>query len=370
MIDDPFSVDTRTTVKPALFLIGLSCMLLSCSGRFDQSRSYLEWEPVQNEYATCFRVLRNNGQQLLIIHGPGATSDTTGIYLIGDAAVDGLDPLPSLQRIIAGTTTHLPFFTILGRENIIVGAVHLRDVFDHRIKALAGQGSIKEVGTADGIDHELITSLAPQAMFDHPFGKNVRTGNNALPVIYITEYLEEHPLGRAEWIKVFGLLTGEEQRADKLFQEIRDRYRMVAESAADLDKKPAVFFGSSWEGQWFAPPANSYMAQLIKDAGGEYSFADQASRGNLMIDLESVLHKVRRAQHFGMILHSWDSITALALAGGETRLEKIPAVEAGGFYGNTFTSDLFGQAVLEPDVVLMDLMNIFHRDSLDTSGNR
>lgn len=354
----------------ALLLLLISAWLFSCSGTTTQHETFVGWEPVKNEYATYFQILRKNGDQVLIVFGPGGRSDTAGTYLIADQPVNGLQPLPAINKIVVANTTHHPFITALGREEMVVGAVHLNEVVDPKIKALAANGSIKEVGTADGMDQELIMSLTPQVILDHPFGKNLRSSNKGIPVIHITEYLEEHPLGRAEWIKFFGALLGEEQQALRTFQEIHHRYHAVAEQALRFEKKPAVFFGSTWEGQWFAPPANSYMARLIKDAGGDYCFADQEAEGNITLDLESVLHKVRRSAHFGMILHSPDSITANSLAGGEARLEKIPAVEAGGFYGNTYTSDLFGQALLEPDVVLSDLMKIFHRDSLDASDGR
>ncbi len=341
-------------------------MLITGCGVQHDERSFDGWEPVKNRYATAFQILTLDEQKLVLTFGPGGTSDTLGMYLVGQEPVGIVVPLPPLDRIVVATTTHLPYLAVLGRERSVVGAVHLTEVFNEQITELVRSGQIREVGTANGLDQELLVSLRPQAIFDDPFGKTLRSAViSSIPVIHITEYLEEHPLGRAEWLKVFGVLMGEERLADSLFREIESRYEVAALKATANERRPVVFFGSNWQGQWFAPPANSYMATFITDAGAEYVFSD-INEGNITLDLEKVLHKVRRSDHFGMILSKPDSVTALDLAGGETRLEKIKALTIGGFFGNTVTSDLFGQALLEPDVVLKDLSRIFHPEMGDT----
>ena len=337
--------------------------LSSCTQPVDRRISLEDWEPIENEYARSYQILRKDEQRILISFGPAGRNDTAGIYLIGGSPVNDLQPIPQLTNVIVASTTQLPFFTSLGKEDLITGVVHLAEVFDRKIKQKASAGTIKEVGTADGMDQELIMSLRPQAIFDHPFGRNLRGTSSQIPVIHITEYLEQHPLGRAEWLKFFGTLLNAEEQAAALFDRIEERYRAVTITAARNDRRPAVFFASSWQGQWFAPPANSYMATLITDAAAIYALADQEAEGNITMDLETVLHKVRRSDHFGMILSSADSVTARVLAAGEDRLARIEAVNGGGFYGNSATTDLFGAAILEPDVVLTDLLNIFHPDT-------
>lgn len=318
------------------------------------------WDPIQNEFALFFQVLQKDEQKILICFGPAGRTDTAGIYLVRGNEAGDIEPLPRLKNVIVASTTQLPFFTALHKERTISGVVHLAEVFDPRIRELAATGAIKEVGTADGLDQEAIISLAPQAIFDHPFGRNMHAGIGSKPTVHITEYLEPHPLGRAEWLKVFGILLEEEQQADEVFTAIRDRYLSVAREYGDHKERPLVFFASSWQGQWFAPPANSYMATLIEDAGGRYSFSDRKGEGNISMDLETVLHEVRKADRFGMILSTSDTITATVLAAGESRLASLKAVTEGGFFGNSAATDLFGQAVLEPDRMLADLVNIFH----------
>ncbi len=313
---------------------------------------------MENTHARYFQILGDRTERWLIVFGPAGRTDTLGIYHFGTNG-NVLATVAGVDRAIVASTTHLSFIAALGQEEKVVGATHLDQVFNERIKELAAAGKIKEVGVADGLDQEALVQAHAQIILDHAFGRVDHGSRIGVPVVRITEYLEEHPLGRAEWIKVFGLLFGAEEQSQQLFERIRAAYERTALNNIDVEHRPKVFFGSAWQGQWFAPPANSYMATLIQDAGGEYVFADSTGEGNITLDLETVIHKVRRADHFGMILAA-DRVDAAVLAGGDHRLMRLKAVNEGGFYGSTRTSDLFGQALLEPHVLLEDLAMIFH----------
>ena len=125
-------------------------------------------------------------------------------------------------------------------------------------------------------------------------------------------------------------------------------------------RDPQVFFGSSWKGTWSVPAGNSYMAHLIADAGGRYLFADRPATGNVDLGLEAVLTTGARAQRWGRILELDRPVTKADVAGDDRRVLDLPVfADTGVFYGNSAESDLFGQAALEPDAVLKDLIGIF-----------
>jgi iron complex transport system substrate-binding protein len=329
-----------------------------------------DWKTVPNEHATCFQILERGADKILLVFGPGGRGDTLGMHVIGEDAIHGLQPLPRLQRIVTATTTHLPYIAALGREEVVVGAALLPEISHDAIRQRVADGHVREVGTADGLDREQLMVLKPDVILDHPFNKELSTTIMDIPVIHITEYLEDHPLGRAEWLRVFGMLLGVEERAEALYAGIAQRYQELASKEPQDEKRPKVFFCSAWQGQWFAPPAGSYMATLINDAGAEYVLKDAEASGNITMDLEKVLHKTRRADHFGMILSTTRPVDARVLCAGEERLLGVPAVTQGGFYGNSAESDLFGQALLEPDACLRDLRRIFHPEEADTLPSR
>jgi len=130
-----------------------------------------------------------------------------------------------------------------------------------------------------------------------------------------------------------------------------------------------VFFGSCWRSEWFVPPGNSYMAQLIADAGGAYLFADRRGSGNITLDAEATIGIGGKAEVWGTILASPEMVTENVIASNDARILALPAFEHHRtFYGNSAESDLFGDAALHPDVLLADLRGILHPDSASTAG--
>ncbi len=328
--------------------------LIACGTQEGDGTVSNGWTILPNDHARNFSIAVREEQRMLYVFGPGGRTDTLGVYHIGATHMEGALSFPHASpRIAVASTTHLAYIGALRRGDAVVGAAHL-----HRMPDASPwtkrTSPVVEIGTATGLDRELLVSLSPHALLDYPFGKDAATVDaHGVPVIAITEYLEEHPLGRAEWLRFFGVLLDAERVADSLYNEIAGRYRALA--ATKQDDGPLVFFGSSWKDRWYAPGAHSYMAALIRDAGGRYVLEDRAQEGNITLDREMVSHLALHAAHFGQVLAYEGSIDALAVAGGDPRLAAIPAVVHGGFHANSITSDLFGQALLEPDTILMDL---------------
>lgn len=332
--------------------------LLSCSPGNDRSGATDGWTRVPLRYATRFAVEQRGEERRVTVFGPGGPKDTLEVYRLGG---EGTDVVPwPLTRIVVASTTHLAYLHALGALDAVVGAAHMDRLVDSAlVEAL--QGRAQDLGTAMGLDRERLVALSPEAVLDHPFGREGQASEAPGPKrITITEYLEEHPLGRAEWLRFFGVLLGREALADSLFAALEARY----EGERSRDREPVpVFFGSAWQARWYAPPGNSYMATLIRDAGGVYALADRTGGENVALDLETVAALASRSAHVGVIM-AWDGpVDAMALAGGDPRIASLPAVAQGGFVGNSAKSDLFGKALLEPEVVLRDLRCIFHPSS-------
>lgn len=283
--------------------------------------------------------------------------DTLGVYLIQDKKLNGRD-LP-LERLALASTTHVPYLAALDRLSKVVGAAHMDRMLQAPLRNQLRRQAV-DLGTAEGIDREQLIALRPDALLDYPFGRTEQGAQLDILRIEITEYLEPHPLGRAEWLRFFGVLLDREAEADSLFAGIQERYMGLRSSQSE--ERPLVFFGSAWQGQWFVPPAQSYMGTLIRDAGAQLVFDEPTGNENVAMDLESVLHACAEADHFGMVIAYEGKVDAAMLAGGDQRILSLKALGQGGFYGNSATSDLFGEALLEPDVVLRDLLCIFHSE--------
>ncbi len=349
---------------PVIFIL----FLTSGCGQVEKPSGSNGWRQEPMHYARFFQIWERGSDRMLLTLGSGGTTDTTGIFVLAGDSLGGRPPSGAvffrkpLHRVALQSTTHASFITMLGCADAVVGCAHTGQLFDEALVEKVRAGEVKEIATADGVDRERILMLAPDALLTYPYGSGGKSlSNGVVPEVPIAEYLEEHPLGRAEWLRAFGVLLGREALADSLFADVVERYENAVASVPVNAVKPLVFFGSSWKGTWSVPAGNSYMARLIGDAGGKYLFADRNATGNINIDLETLLQEGAMADRWGRVLVQDGPVSTADLAGDDARILQLRAFkEHGCFYANSAQSDLFGQAVLEPDVVVRDLIGIFH----------
>jgi iron complex transport system substrate-binding protein len=323
------------------------------------------WQRLPLEHAHYFQLWARGPQRLLITFGPGGEQDTTGMLGMGPAGSGfpaGAVPLQEpVRRTALSSTTQSAFLQVLGLAGTVAGCAHADRLQDPGLLERVATGGIMELADGNGLDRERLTALAPQVLFSDPYtaAAGMPLGRT-MPQCVVSEYLEPHPLGRAEWIKAVGAVMGLPQRADSLYRAMAGRYRAAAASVPEGGHRPKVFFGSSWQGVWSVPGGNSYMARLLRDAGADYLFGEGMGQGNRDLDMETVLARGVEAEWWGRILYLARPVAMEDLAGDEDRVLALPVFRAGrGFYANSAESDLFGQAVLEPDVVLLDLIGIF-----------
>ncbi len=345
-------------------------MLLACAGPESGPGSWKGWVRKDNAYAQRFQVWVRGEDRLVLVFGHGGERDTVGSYWITDTPLGMATPgAPTrlnraLSRVAVGSTTHVPYVSALGRVGAIAACAHSGQVRDTAFRRLADPGAVREIAAGDGLDRELLLSLDVQLLFAYPFGRG--EGNTVqglgIPTVEVSEYLEEHPLGRAEWLRFFGVLFGEERKADSLFAGIRERYEAIRVDSTTT-RRPAVLFGSVWDGQWWVPPGNSYMARLIEDAGGRYLFADRKGDGNIAIDMETMIAVGADADLWGMVADLPDTVRQTDFTNGDERMDQFRSVQNDGlFVGNSAKTDLFGNALIEPDRVLLDLVIALHPD--------
>jgi iron complex transport system substrate-binding protein len=184
------------------------------------------------------------------------------------------------------------------------------------------------------------------------------------PVI-TSESGENHPLGRAEWIKYYSLFFNKEKEANEIFGRIRADYYAIREKVLNVDRRPTIFSGMEYQGTWYAPGGASYTAQLFRDAGGEYVLSDDTGSGDDPIDFEVVYERAHNAEFYintGMIGGAEE------LLAGDSRYAKFSAVKNGAVYhfdarSNPYGSlDYWQSGVVRPDIILADLVKILHPD--------
>ena len=269
----------------------------------------------------------------------------------------------TLERIACLSTTHVSFLSALDCLPILKGAGFADRLMDTTAKQLYEKGELLNLTSGIELEPEVVFVIEPELLFVYPFGGKSyeKFLSEGIGCVQISEYLEMHPLGRAEWIRLFGLLVNKEALADSLFQQIEQRYVALRDSIANgVDERPVVFAGSMDGDRWAVPSANSYLATLIHDAGGRYLFTDSSATGNLVLPFETFYSAASTADYWGKIIYETNPASSDVIIQGDSRLRNLPAFQKQQvFVCNTLATDYHGRALLEPSVLLNDLQHIF-----------
>jgi iron complex transport system substrate-binding protein len=308
-----------------------------------------------NQYATGFSIQFCPSDTVLFLFNPNNITDT--IFSLR------INTQNSMSRLACLSTTHLPFLETLNTPEKAVGVGFAEYLFDEKSKARIDSGDLVNLTAAGKLDFETVVSLAPEALLVYYYGNEdfTRYEQSGIKVIPINEYAEAHPLGRVEWIKVFGLLTGNYSNAITEFNKIDSSYKALVNSIPEMTKKPVVFTGSFYKGKWAAPGGDSFIAKFISDAGALYAFADYPGNDNINLDFETVLTMIAGADYFGKVIYRESGVLRNDFLEEQNRFELLKAFDDSHlFYCNTATTDYFGRGIMEPHLMLQDLIGIFH----------
>jgi len=211
--------------------------------------------------------------------------------------VEGLDGIVGtpVKRMVLTSTTHVPALETLGMEDRLVGFPGLDYISSPKTRKRIETGAVRELGANEQLNTERVLSLDPDLIVG--FGvSGVPSSYQALeasgvPVVYNGDWMEEAPLGKAEWILFFGFLLGEEKAAQTAFETVERAYLEAKALAADATETPTVLSGALYRDVWYLPGGDSWAAGFIRDANARYLWADTPGNGSLSLSLESVLEK-------------------------------------------------------------------------------
>ncbi len=276
-----------------------------------------------------------------------------------------------VQRIVCTSTTHLPLLDYLGATQTLVGFPTTDYISSEKMRARVDAGQVVDVGVDKGMDLEKLIALKPDVVMGYSMSSDLgqlkKIKELGIPIVTNAEYLEKHPLGRAEWIRFMALLMGKEEVADSVFQAIEQAYLETAQQAAQQAKRPTVMSGVLYGDGWFLPGGKNYAARLLADAGCQYLWATDSTQGFLELSFESVYAQAREAD-------LWIGVanfkTLAELKATEPRYALFKPFRQQGVYtydkrhGARGGSEFLELGYLRPDLILKDLVKIAHPDLL------
>lgn len=274
-----------------------------------------------------------------------------------------------IRSVICMTSLQLSNFIKLDALDKVVGVTSTRHLFNKEMNKRLKEGQTAKIGIEGNFDNEIIMSMNPDLILVSPFkrGGYETLKDVGIPLIPHLGYKEMTPLGQAEWLKFIGLLLGEEQKACDKFTAIEKRYNELKALTAEgrVKNRPVVLSGEMRGGNWYAVGGESFLAQLFKDAGADYFLKDDERSGGVTLDFETVYNQGDDASYW-RIVNSYPGIFSYdALKEQDPRYADFRAFkEKGIIYCNMKDTPFYENMPTEPEVVLADLLHIFHPDLL------
>ena len=272
-----------------------------------------------------------------------------------------------IDRTICMTSLQLSNFTALDAHDVIRGITGTKNLFDEDIKARVKKGDIVKIGMEGDFDPELVLAANPDVIFISPFK---RGGYDAIKETGVTlvphlGYKELEPLGQAEWIKFVAMFLGKEKEADEVFAGIKNRYEEVRRLTADVKKRPTVFSGEMHGGNWYAVGGRNNLAQLFRDAGADYIIKDE-NTGGVNFEFEQLYAMAANADYWRILNSFPGDFSYDALKASEPRNELFKVFkEKKVVYCNMKQTPYYELAPVQPDVLLKDLVAVFHPELVE-----
>lgn len=363
-----------------LFLIPILLFtLLVTAGCGGTSTSLLEdytTDIYTPEYASGFEIAgaEHGASTLLTIRNPwqGAQDVQQQIFLAreGENAPEGFMGQvvrTPVRRVVCLSSSYVAMFDAIGQIRRVVGVSGIDYISNAYINAHKHDGTVSDVGYDTNLNFELIVAQQPDVVLLYGVtGENPtitgKLSELGIPYIYIGDYVEESPLGKAEWLVVMAEICDDTEHGEAVFVGICDRYNALKQQRSDSTTLK-VMLNTPYRDTWFMPSSRSYMVQLIRDAGGEYIYTGNDSDTSTPIDIEEAY---RLAQHADLWLNVGQFTTMNELKSQNPKFAETPVVRAGRVYNNNRRhtpsggSDFWESGVVCPDKILADLVSILH----------
>ena len=362
------------------FILFSLLFLTSCISNKKTSLEAFNQDIYTPEYAAGFKILGSTNVQstLIQVFNPWQGSKEVEMsYFIsrnGEQAPTGFTgpTIPAgAKRIVCMSSSYIAMLDALGQVNRIVAVSGIDYVSNPYI--LAHKDSIKDMGPE--MNYELLLGLKPDIVLLYGIGDaqtaiTDKLKELSIPYIYMGEYLEESPLGKAEWMVVLSELTDSREKGIEIFSEIPKRYLSLKALTESVGQCPTVMFNMPWNDSWVMPSTKSYMAQLVADAGAEYIYKENSSNSSTPIGRETAYGLIQKADYW-INVGSATSLDELKTV--NPKFADAKAVRERTVYNNnlrltpTGGNDYWESAVVHPDMVLRDLIHIFHPELVPDS---
>lgn len=359
----------------------LSCMSLllfvSCKDKPTQQVVQSVQQPLI-AYAKGFTLTAYDNMYVVQITQPWADAQEHFTYVLKREQAQVPDSLQQyvqiqipIQTMACTSITHIPALAVLEEVPALVGFAGLTYISTEAVRDRIEEGQIRELGQNEALNVEAIVDLHPTVLMAFAMDNANKALHNirqaGIPVLYNGDWTEQHPLGKAEWIKLFGVLFDKEKEANQYFDQIVADYTKAVALVSDVQEQPTLLSGVMYGDMWYLPEGNSWAGVYFKDAKANYLWRETTGVGSLALSFEQVLEKGQQAS-FWINPGHYESLKDLASANPHYR--EFDAFKNKKVYSFAPTKGATGGALfyewgsLRPDWVLQDLIWVLHPEVL------
>lgn len=358
------------------YIVTWVLLLSACGGGSKTSSLQAEGDTVRMKYSSLLQIVKHADYTVVTIRNPWDTLKVLHTYLLADREKPLPEHLPEgtvvrtpLQKSVIYSSVHCSLWSELDELKGIGGVCGLEYIKLPQIQEGCRNGSIVNVGNSMNPDIERIIDLRPDAILLSPFensGGYGRVGKLNIPIIECADYMETSALGRAEWMRLYGLLLGKEAQADSLFAGIEKEYLTLTQQVKSQNlKRPTVISEMKNSSAWYIPGGNSTMSRLYQDAGADYVFAYLSNSGSVPLAFETVFDRGGNADIWLIKYNQPQDKTYSELERDYAPYARFKAFQDRKVYGcNTNHVPFYEESPFHPELLLKDLIKIFHPELL------
>lgn len=357
------------------YILFILLLVTACNSRQQKNATLNANKSYEPKYAKSFALHSKTDTTILTVINPWQhASDIEFNYILTpNASPDALNEIKiPVERAICMSTTHIAFLSALGKISAISGISGLKHVSDTAVIRMGQEKKISEVGYETNLSYELVFSLKPDVVFAYGVQgefTNVEKKLNELgiKVVYIGEYLEDTPLGKAEWIVAMSAFFNNQSYAEKIFEKIVTEYNNTKALTTNVENKPKVMLNVPYKDTWYLPGTQSNTVQLINDAGGDYIFSSHNKRESYPMSIEKAFVMAQGAEYWliGNYAKTLDELKSI-----DVRMADIPTFKDKKIYNSNLRlnsaggDDYWESGVIKPEVILKDMIKIMHPELL------
>ena len=361
-------------VATRVVILSISLMMLasfaSCKGG-QASVSEKMGKEVPIKYAENLSVVEHEGFTEVKVRNPWDTAKLLQKYILVPTEQELPANLPEgtvvrtpVSNALVYSTVHNSLISEIGGIDAIGGVCNAEYVNEGEVKERLRSGRIADCGVSMSPDIEKIIKLHPQVIMLSPFENNdkyAKVGELGIPIIECADYMETSALGRAEWVKFYGLLFGKADVAEKMFGDVEEKYNALKEMASKVAKRPKVLIDQRYGQVWNVPGGESTMAGLIRDARGINPFDAYKQSGSVPLAPEKVLAEAYDADIWFVRYNQDNEKTLKELASDAPVNSQFKAYKEGNVYGcNTRYIDFYEETPFHPERLLENLIYYMH----------